>query len=305
MSEQSASLPGSAEFSSALLRRVSSRAFRAAGRARAAETAFVMICLASVGFSSRNSASFWLTTVFDEALDRRVAELRLRLALELRVAELDGDHGGETLADVLALELLLLLLQEALVARVAVERARQRRAEAGEVRPALARVDVVREREDRLDVGRVPLHRDLDLAVLVLALEVDDVLVDRVLAELTYETKSRDPALVVELLRLPARPLVAQRRSGDRASGTRSRAGAARASRRRTPSPRRSRGRGGTRSSSPSPSSCRRPRGRSAARRARTPAGRSSRRGAPRRRATPRARSRSETPTPWRPPETL
>ena len=63
MSEQSASLPGSDEFSSALLRRVSSRAFRAAARARAADTAFVMICFASVGFSSRNSASFWLTTV--------------------------------------------------------------------------------------------------------------------------------------------------------------------------------------------------------------------------------------------------
>ena len=49
------------QLSSALLRRVSSRAFRAACRARAAETAFVMIWRASGGFSSRNSASFWLT----------------------------------------------------------------------------------------------------------------------------------------------------------------------------------------------------------------------------------------------------
>ena len=61
MSEQSASLPGSDEFSSALLRRVSSRALRAACRAREAETAFVMIWRASAGFSSRNSASFWFT----------------------------------------------------------------------------------------------------------------------------------------------------------------------------------------------------------------------------------------------------
>ena len=60
---QSASLPGSAEFSSALLRRVSSRALRAACRARDAETALMMIWRASAGFSSRNSASFWLTTV--------------------------------------------------------------------------------------------------------------------------------------------------------------------------------------------------------------------------------------------------
>ena len=59
--EQSASLPGSVEFSSADLRRVRSRALRAASRARCACTAFVMICLASVGFSSRNSARPLLT----------------------------------------------------------------------------------------------------------------------------------------------------------------------------------------------------------------------------------------------------
>ena len=59
--EQSASLPGSDMLSSALLRRVSSRAFRAACRAREAEIAFMMIWRASCGFSSMNSASFWLT----------------------------------------------------------------------------------------------------------------------------------------------------------------------------------------------------------------------------------------------------
>ena len=55
--EQSASLPGSVEFSSADLRRVRSRALRAAARACAAETALRMIALPSVGFSSRNSVS--------------------------------------------------------------------------------------------------------------------------------------------------------------------------------------------------------------------------------------------------------
>src|ERR687883_523758 len=50
----------------------------------------------------------------------------------------------------LALEVLLLLLQERrrARARVRVQRARQRRLEAGEVRSAFGRVDVVRERED-------------------------------------------------------------------------------------------------------------------------------------------------------------
>ncbi len=183
---------------------------RAAWRARAAETAFVMICLASVGFSSRNCASLLVDGRLDETLDRRVPELRLRLALELRVAKLHRDHRGQALADVLALEVLLLLLQEALLARVAVERAGERSAEAGQVRAALGRVDVVREREDRLDVGAVPLHGDLDLPVLGLAVEVDDVLVDRVLRLVDVRHEVADAALVVELLGLPAGPLVAK-----------------------------------------------------------------------------------------------
>ena len=55
---QSASLPGSDAPSSADLRRVSSRALRAAWRAREASIAFEMICFASCGFSSKYCASF-------------------------------------------------------------------------------------------------------------------------------------------------------------------------------------------------------------------------------------------------------
>ena len=58
---QSASFPGSEPPSRALLRRVSSRALRAACRASRAAIPFWMICFASVGFSSRNSASFAFT----------------------------------------------------------------------------------------------------------------------------------------------------------------------------------------------------------------------------------------------------
>src|SRR5262249_61810555 len=61
-----------------------------------------------------------------------VAQLRLRLALELRLAQLHGDDRGEALADVLALAGVLLLLQEALRARVVRQRARERGVEAGE-----------------------------------------------------------------------------------------------------------------------------------------------------------------------------
>ena len=93
--------------------------------------------------------------------------------------------------------------------RVLVERARQRGAKALQMRSALGRVDVVREREDRLDVRVVPLHRDLDGALVALALEVHDVLVHRVLRLVDVRDEVPDPALVVELVGPAAGALVA------------------------------------------------------------------------------------------------
>ena len=61
--EQSASLPGSDDPPSADFR-VSSRALRAAMRARIAVIAFIEICFASCGFSSRNCAKFEFTVVW-------------------------------------------------------------------------------------------------------------------------------------------------------------------------------------------------------------------------------------------------
>jgi hypothetical protein len=138
--------------------------------------------------------------LLDETADPRVAELCLGLALELRVVQLHGDHGREPLAHVLALEVLLLLLDQPLLARVLVQRPRERRLEAGQVGATLGGVDVVREREDGLHVRAVPLHRDLDVAVLHLALEVDDPLVDRLLRAVHVLDEVPDAALVVELV---------------------------------------------------------------------------------------------------------
>ena len=227
MTEQSASLPGSVEFSSADLRRVRSRALRAASRARCglhglhdhgARLARVLLEeLAEAGVDDR----------LDEAGHPGVAELGLRLALELRVAELDRDHRGQALADVLAGEVVLFLLEQAVVARVLVERARQRRAEAAQVGAALARVDVVGERVDRLLVGGVPLHRDLGRALLGLAGEEDDLAVDGVLVLVEVGDEVLDPALVagtraawpsprsstIEIFRPRVRKAVSRRRS--------------------------------------------------------------------------------------------
>ena len=150
----------------------------------AAEDALVMTILASVGFAS-NQCDLLVADLLDEALDLGVAELGLGLALELRVAELHRDDRGETLADVLTRELLVLLLEDLLVLGVAVDDRRQRRAEAL-LGAALVRVDRVGERVDRLGVGVGPLHRDVEAhrhVVLAGALggEADDRLVDRAL----------------------------------------------------------------------------------------------------------------------------
>ena len=118
----------------------------------------------------------------DEALDLGVAELGLGLALELRLAELDRDDGGQALADVVAGEVLVLVLEEVLLAREVVDELGHRRAEALLVGAALVGVDRVGVGVDRLGVGGGPLHRQLEaerLALGVLDLDRDDLGVHR------------------------------------------------------------------------------------------------------------------------------
>ena len=165
---------------------------------------------ASCGFSSRNSASLALTTEATKPSMPGLPSLVFVWPSNCGSVQLGRDDGGQALADVLAGEVLVLLLELALLARVAVERARERRAEARQVRAALVRVDVVGEREDGLLVGGVPLQRDLDRALLALALEEDDLLLDRVLVLVEVGDEVLDAALVVELGRA-ARPRRARR----------------------------------------------------------------------------------------------
>ena len=85
-------------------------------------------------------------------------------------------------------------------------------------------------REDRLLVGGVPLHRDLDRALLGLALEEDDLRWTGSLFSLQVGDEVLDAALVLELGRVALAALVDDRDLQALASGTPSRAGAPRAS---------------------------------------------------------------------------
>ena len=136
----------------------------------------------------------------DDALHLGVAQLGLGLALELRVRDLDADDRGQPLADVVAADALLQVLGQVVLRRVAVDRARQRRAEAGQVRAAFVRVDVVRERVDRFRVAVVPLQRDLGVDAVLLAAHVDRLLVDGGLVLVQVLDERDDAALVVELV---------------------------------------------------------------------------------------------------------
>ena len=136
--------------------------------------------------------------VLDKRADLGVAELRLRLALELRVVQLHGDDGGQALAGVVTGEVVVLLLQDALAARILVDGARDGLLEAVEVRAALVRVDVVGERHDGVrGERRGPLHGHLDRAVGAFGLEIDG-LVQRFAALVEVRHEIDDAAFILE-----------------------------------------------------------------------------------------------------------
>src|SRR5215813_6357821 len=189
-SEHSASLAASPSSSTPFLR-VSSRALRAASRAWAARTHLSAIFRERFG-------ELVVDDLLDQALDVAVAELGLRLPFELRLRQPHRDHGRQAFADVVSGHPALEALEESVGLRVARERAGQRGAKAGEVRAALARVDVVREREDALLVAVVVLQRHLDLDVALLALEEQHLGMQRGLVLVQMLDELDDPALVEE-----------------------------------------------------------------------------------------------------------
>ncbi len=112
-------------------------------------------------------------------LDQRahgdVAELALGLTLELGVLQPHRDDGGEPLPDVLAEEVGVLLLQQALGPGVGVDAVGQALLEALHVHAALDGVDPVGEAVETVGVvAGVPLERDLHLHRVLDLLEVAD-----------------------------------------------------------------------------------------------------------------------------------
>ena len=148
---QSASLPGRPPPPSRPLRlRARSRALRAAIRADAAACALRTMSRALGGVLLEPGAELVVDHALHEALGLGVAELGLGLALELRLAELDRDDRGQALADVVAGDPVLALLDQAPLLAPVVDQGGERGAEALLVGAALVGVDGVGEGVHRL-----------------------------------------------------------------------------------------------------------------------------------------------------------
>ena len=137
----------------------------------------------------------------DDPLDLAVAQLRLGLALELRVGHADADDRRQALLEVLAGDRQVFVLGRRGRLRVVVQGPRQRGPEPGQVGAPLDRVDVVAVRDDHLADRFVVLQRDLDFngALLVFARE-HHRRVDRRLRPVQVRDELAQPAGREELL---------------------------------------------------------------------------------------------------------
>ena len=184
------------------MRRVSSRAFRAASRACAASTTLPTTIFASCGCSSNHVASISLTRLSTDRAHLGRDELVLRLRGEFRVRHLDREHAGQALAAIIAGEIDLLALGEAGALGIARHLPRQRRAQAGEVGAAITLGDVVGEGQHILMVGIVPPECDLDGDTIALALDENGRADQRRLGAIEIAHEGLKTALVEKLLLL-------------------------------------------------------------------------------------------------------
>ena len=126
-------------------------------------------------------------------------ELALGLAFELRLRQLHADHRHQPFADVVAGQVLLHVLEQPELLAGVVDGAGQRGAEAGQVRAAVHRVDVVGEAEHRLGVAVVVLQRDFHGDAVALGFHVDRLVVQHALAAVQVLDELGDAAVVLEL----------------------------------------------------------------------------------------------------------
>ena len=178
--------------------RVRSRALRAASLAREASIALLMIFFATAGVLFEECAQALIHECRDGPGDIRV-QLALGLPFKLRLRQFHADDGHQAFTHVIAGQVLFHVLEQAHLLPRVIDRAGQRRAEAGKMRAAVDGVDVVGEAEDRLGVCVVVLQPDFHVDAVAVVLHVDGLVVQNLFAAIEMLDELRDAAVVLEL----------------------------------------------------------------------------------------------------------
>ena len=169
---------------------------------------FFQDALGNRGILFQELGQFLVDQGLNIPLDLGVAQLGLGLSLELRLGDLDRDDTGQTLAQVIARDGDLLLLEQIVGGGIAVHGTGQGRLEADQMGATLMGIDVVGKGEDLLIVGVVVLHGDLGLHAAFLTLEVDRFGVQCGLVAVEILDKGVDAPLVVEFVGFVIHPLI-------------------------------------------------------------------------------------------------
>ena len=130
------------------------------------------LCLCRVGI--KPVIDVLVDRALHKAFDLGVAQLGLGLTLELRVAHLDRNNGGQAFAAVIAGKVAVLVLDELVLLGIAVHQGGQGCAEALFVRAALVGIDGIGKGVHGLLIALVPLQGHLNLVVLAFCLEGHD-----------------------------------------------------------------------------------------------------------------------------------
>ena len=138
-----------------------------------------------------------------ESVHFGVAERVFRLPLKLRIRDANADDSGHPFADVVAGDLQLHIVHQPRIVRVFVEGAGERRFEAADMRPAVARVDAVDIGVDHLfAVGVVELERRFNLGVGAFTGDIDRFFMKRLFAVVQMFNKFDDAVFVVKFPRV-------------------------------------------------------------------------------------------------------
>ena len=140
--------------------------------------------------------------LLDPALYLRGDQLVLGLAGELRIQDLERDHRGEPLPDVVTGQVLFQVLELAAGVGIGVDRAGERRLESRQMGSAIAVLDRIGETENVFLIPVVPLQGHFDpffaLAQIPRVLERDRLFVERGLVAILVFYKALNAARVAE-----------------------------------------------------------------------------------------------------------